>query len=80
MNRTQAAAEYKAAVSARRILEAATLADFTEEEFNAAYENACKVEKSACAALVEAEIAEPTKAETKRANNTLYLRNRGYDI
>ena len=34
MNRTQAAAEYKAAVSARRILEAATLADFTEEELH----------------------------------------------
>lgn len=80
MNRTQATATYKAAISARRVLESATLADFTEEEFNAAYANACKAEKESCAALVAAEIAEPTKAETKRANNTLYLRNRGYDI
>lgn len=78
MNRTQATAEYKAAVSARRTLEAATLADFTEEEFNAAYAKACEIEKTACAALVAAEIAAPTKAETKRANNTLYLRNRGF--
>ena len=80
MNRTQATATYKAATSARRALESATLADFTEAEFNAAYANACKAEKAACAALVAAEIAEPTKAETKRANNTLYLRNRGFDV
>ena len=80
MNRTQANAQYKSAVAARRDLESATLADFTEEEFNAAYAKACKAEQIACAALVEAEIAEPTKAETKRANNTLYLRNRGLDV
>ena len=79
MTRFQANAAYKAAVSARRILETATLADFTEEEFNAAYTKACETEKAACAALVAAEIAAPTKAETKRANNTLYLRNRGLD-
>lgn len=80
MNRTQAAANYKAATNARRALESATLADFTEEEFNAAYENARNAEKTACAELVAAEIAEPTNAETKRANNTIYLRNRGLDI
>ncbi len=80
MNRTQATAQYKAAASARRALESATLADFTEEEFNAAYTKACQAEKSACAALVAAEIAAPTKAETKRAERTRYLRNRGYDL
>lgn len=80
MNRLQANAEYKAAVNARRALESATLADFTEEEFNAAYTKACEAERIACAALVAAEIAAPTKAETKRAGRTLYLRNRGYDI
>ena len=80
MTRTQASAQYKAAVNARRALESATLADFTEEEFNAAYAEACAAENAACAVLVAAEIAEPTNAETKRANNTLYLRNRGYDI
>lgn len=80
MNRTQANAQYKAAVAARRVLESATLADFTEEEFNAAYAKACETEKTACAALVAAEIAAPTNAEMKRANNTLYLRNRGFDV
>ena len=79
MNRTQATAQYKAAVATRRALESATLADFTEEEFNAAYSKACESEKIACAVLVSEEIADPTKAETKRANNTLYLRNRGLD-
>ena len=80
MNRTQATANYKAAVAARRALESATLADFTEEEFNAAYASACAVEKTARSALVSAEIAAPTFAETKRANNTLRLRNRGLDV
>lgn len=80
MNRTQAYTEYKAAVLARRALEAATLADFTEEQFNVAYATACKAEKIACAVLVDAEMAAPTKAESKRAAKTLYLRNRGYDI
>ena len=79
MNRTQATAQYKAAVATRRALESATLADFSEEEFNAAYAKACESEKSACAVLVSAEISEPTKKETRRANNTLYLRNRGLD-
>jgi len=80
MNRTQATTAYKAAVATRRALESATLADFTEAEFNAAYAKACETEKTACAALVAAEIAEPTKSEMKRANNTLYLRNRGLDV
>jgi hypothetical protein len=80
MNRTQATANYNAAKKARRALESATLADFTEEEFNTTYANACELEKSACSILVAAEIADPTKKETKRANNTLYLRNRGFDV
>lgn len=75
MNRTQATAEYKKAVATRRAME-----ELTAEQFNeAAYQAACEAEKQARAELVAAEIAAPTKQETKRAAHTLYLRNRGLD-
>lgn len=75
MNRTQATAEYKKSVATRRAME-----DLTADRFNeAAYQAACEVERQARSALVAAELAEPTKQETKRAAHTLYLRNRGLD-
>lgn len=76
MSRKGLAAAYTAAVAARRGLESTAV---DSPEFDAAYEAACSAERAACAALVAAEMAEPTRRETRREDNNLYWRNRGYD-
>ena len=78
MNRKQANANYITAVANRRALENDSFG-MSEEEHKQAYFQACKLESEACSALVVAEIAFPTVSEQRRANKTLYMRNRGYD-
>jgi hypothetical protein len=71
MTRKQAELNYNAALKACRAAEAG--AD------EAAWMEADSVLTIARSELVEAEAMFPTAAETKRAANKLYLRNRGFD-
>lgn len=70
--RAKAENEYKAALAAVRVAESGT--------DEAAWNKANAILGAARTALISAETAFPTFAETKRNNRELTLRNRGLDI
>lgn len=72
MTRKQAEIKYKMALNAERAAQ-----DQPDESIWVAANDALT---TARAELVEAEIAEPTKAEIKKRDRLLMLRNRGLDV
>ena len=70
--RAKADREYKAALEAVKATESGT--------DEAAWNKANAVLDAARTALISAEMAYPTFAETKRSNRVFTLRNRGLDI
>ena len=76
MNRKQAEREYKEAIRNAQIVEF-SIKDQADYDV---WQAELKKLSVARANLIAAEIAEPTPAEVKKANNTILLRNRGLDV
>lgn len=80
MNRKELQKQYDAALAQVNKLELCSPTDMSEAEFELAYNAANLKLDMARKALVEAEIAQPTKSEMKKESHRLYLRSRGLDV